>query len=284
MAMVMGISDQVVAMDFGRKIAEGTPEEVQQRPAGHRGLPGDDGVTRPSSRSPGLHAGYGPVEVLHGIDLTVGDGRDRRDPRRQRRRQDDDACGPISGIIARRGSVALRRPRHHRAQRPTRSSTPGIAQVPQGRGTFVDLTRRGQPARRRLHPQGRRDRRDIDRWFEVFPRLARAAHAEGRQPLGRRAADARHRPGAHEPADAAALRRAQPRPRPDHRAGDVRHPRRGSTRRRGCRCCSSSRTPTSPWTIADRAYLLETGTHRRVRATPTTIRDDDAIRKAYLGY
>jgi len=29
MAMVMGISDHVVAMDFGRKIAEGTPKEVQ---------------------------------------------------------------------------------------------------------------------------------------------------------------------------------------------------------------------------------------------------------------
>ena len=33
MAMVMGISDKVVAMDFGRKIAEGTPSEVQNDPA-----------------------------------------------------------------------------------------------------------------------------------------------------------------------------------------------------------------------------------------------------------
>jgi branched-chain amino acid transport system ATP-binding protein len=32
MAMVMGISDHVVAMDFGRKIAEGTPAEVQSDP------------------------------------------------------------------------------------------------------------------------------------------------------------------------------------------------------------------------------------------------------------
>jgi branched-chain amino acid transport system ATP-binding protein len=29
MAMVMKISDQVVAMEFGRKIAEGTPGQVQ---------------------------------------------------------------------------------------------------------------------------------------------------------------------------------------------------------------------------------------------------------------
>jgi branched-chain amino acid transport system ATP-binding protein len=32
MAMVMGISDKVVALDFGRKIAEGTPAQVQRDP------------------------------------------------------------------------------------------------------------------------------------------------------------------------------------------------------------------------------------------------------------
>ena len=32
MAMVMGISDKVVAMEFGRKIAEGTPDEVRNDP------------------------------------------------------------------------------------------------------------------------------------------------------------------------------------------------------------------------------------------------------------
>jgi branched-chain amino acid transport system ATP-binding protein len=33
MSMVMSISDRVVAMEFGRKISEGTPEEVQRDPA-----------------------------------------------------------------------------------------------------------------------------------------------------------------------------------------------------------------------------------------------------------
>jgi branched-chain amino acid transport system ATP-binding protein len=33
MAMVMGISDKVVVMEFGRKIAEGVPDEVRQNPA-----------------------------------------------------------------------------------------------------------------------------------------------------------------------------------------------------------------------------------------------------------
>ncbi len=32
MNLVMGISDLVVALDFGRKIAEGTPDEVRAHP------------------------------------------------------------------------------------------------------------------------------------------------------------------------------------------------------------------------------------------------------------
>ena len=33
MGFVMGLSDHVVVLDFGRKIAEGTPDQVQRNPA-----------------------------------------------------------------------------------------------------------------------------------------------------------------------------------------------------------------------------------------------------------
>ena len=40
MHLVMDLADRVMALDFGKPIATGTPAEVQARPSGHRGLPG----------------------------------------------------------------------------------------------------------------------------------------------------------------------------------------------------------------------------------------------------
>ena len=38
--LVLRVCDRVVVLDFGRKIAEGKPAEIRERPGGHRRLPG----------------------------------------------------------------------------------------------------------------------------------------------------------------------------------------------------------------------------------------------------
>jgi branched-chain amino acid transport system ATP-binding protein len=89
MALVMALSDQVVVLDAGERIAVGTPAAVQADPAVQRaylgealaggapraGLPGSGGAARPELLGVGaLVAGYGAEPVLHGIDLQVRQG------------------------------------------------------------------------------------------------------------------------------------------------------------------------------------------------------------------
>ena len=117
----------------------------------------------------GLSAGYGQVEVLHEVDLEVQEG------------QVTVILGAngagktttmraVSGMIPRRGAIEFA------GQDIVRSSTEaivrlGISQVPQGRGTFTDLSvddnlRAGAFVRRDNEVST-----DIALWYETFPRL-----------------------------------------------------------------------------------------------------------------
>jgi ABC-type branched-subunit amino acid transport system ATPase component/ABC-type branched-subunit amino acid transport system permease subunit len=85
MTLVMGISDQVVVLDAGERIALGSPAAVQADPAVQAAYLGEplegasarapEPAARPEMLGVGaLVAGYGAEPVLHGIDLQVRRG------------------------------------------------------------------------------------------------------------------------------------------------------------------------------------------------------------------
>src|SRR5581483_3969753 len=115
-----------------------------------------------------LYAGYGPIEVLHGIDLTVNNGEivvvlgaNGAGKTTMMR--------AISGTISRRGSIAFD---HHELTHMAADAIvhAGVAQVPQGRGTFMDLSVEDNL---RVGAYVRKDdpESEMERWFDVFPRL-----------------------------------------------------------------------------------------------------------------
>ncbi len=76
MSLVMSVCDHVHVLDFGSIIASGTTSRGPDRSQGPRRLSGSV-VTRrdrPVLELVGVRAGYGPIEILHGVDLTLHEG------------------------------------------------------------------------------------------------------------------------------------------------------------------------------------------------------------------
>ena len=86
MKLVMGVSDHVVVLDAGVKIAEGAPDAVAADPAVLKAYLGEGAGTDRARKAPlgaggeellaahGLSAGYGPVNVLRDVAVAVAQG------------------------------------------------------------------------------------------------------------------------------------------------------------------------------------------------------------------
>jgi len=137
--------------------------------------PTGDSTPRPVDASPllsvsGLHAGYGPVQVLDGIDLEVAageivvvlgaNGAGKTTTLRA-----------LSGMIAARGTVLLDGD-DVVGRKPEDLVRLGVAHVPQGRGTFPELTVTENLRVGGFTRSSEELAEDMERWLAVFPRLA----------------------------------------------------------------------------------------------------------------
>ena len=113
-----------------------------------------------------VEARYGPVQALHDVSLTVGEG-EVVAVLGANGAGKTTTLRAISGTVARSGSIEL----DGKTLRggPEAAAKAGIAHVPEGRGTFVDLT---VSENLRLGAYTRRDRKvkeDITRVSDYFP-------------------------------------------------------------------------------------------------------------------
>jgi branched-chain amino acid transport system ATP-binding protein len=226
-----------------------------------------------------LHAGYGPVEVLRGVELEVGQG-EVVVVLGANGAGKTTTMRAITGMIGRRGTVRFdgKDISEVSADEIVRQ---GIAHVPQGRGTFVDLTVEDNLRVGAYVWKGDVDA-EIDRWLEVFPRLAqrRAQRAGslsgGEQQMLAIARALMSRPKlilCDEPSLGLAPIVTQ----------DLFRVLAQLNEEDGISILLVEQNANLALDIADRVYLLETG---EIVATggADEMRGNESVRKAYLGY
>jgi len=228
-----------------------------------------------------LHAGYGPTNVLSGIGFNVGEGGITA-------LLGANGAGKtttlraVCGMIRRRGSVTFAGERID--GRATEDIVRlGLAHVPDGRGTFVQLT---TEENLRIGALTRRDRKavaaDMDRMYGYFPRLRERGSQQagtlsgGEQQMLAIARALMLRPKLlvlDEPSFGLAPLVVQ----------DIFRIMRTVNREEKVSILLVEQNARLALELADQALLLETG--RVVLGGPAAqIRDDETVRRAYLGY
>ncbi|HEX6417860.1 MAG TPA: ABC transporter ATP-binding protein [Acidimicrobiales bacterium] len=224
--------------------------------------------------------GYGPVQVLHDIDLAVEPGQvavvlGANGAGKTTTLRAISGLIPVTGEILFDGTPIAGRG-------PEVIAKLGIAHVPQGRGTFSELTVEDNL---RVGAVNRRDRsvdRDLARWYEMFPRLGERRRQEAGSMSG----------GEQQMLALARAMMARPRllllDEPSlglaplvtrelfARLGEL-------NRDDGLSILVVEQNANLALDIGHWGYVLETG-RVAVQGPAAELHDDEAVRKAYLGF
>jgi branched-chain amino acid transport system ATP-binding protein len=227
-----------------------------------------------------VYAAYGPIQVLHGINLEVDEG-EVVVVLGANGAGKTTTIRAICGMVATRGSIEVCGT--NTVGKKTEDITRlGVAHVPQGRGTFTDLSVEDNL---RLGAFVRKDKdvgRDIDRWYEIFPVLGeRRGQSAGSLSGGEQQMLAIARALMGQPRllllDEPSLGLA-----PLVVQGLF---KRLETVKNELRTTMLivEQNANLALAIADRGYVLEAGTIA-LSGTAAELQEDEAVRRAYLGY
>jgi branched-chain amino acid transport system ATP-binding protein len=227
-----------------------------------------------------VYAAYGPVQVLHGISLEVNEG-EVVVVLGANGAGKTTTIRSICGMVSTRGSIELNG-QDIVGKRTADVARFGVAHVPQGRGTFADLS---VDDNMRLGAFTRKDKEvaeDIERWYEVFPVLGqRRGSAAGNLSGGEQQMLALGRALMSKPKllllDEPSLGLAP-------KVVQGLFERLGTIKADvGTTMLIVEQNANLALAIADRAYVLEAGTIA-LSGTAAELQQDDAVRRAYLGY
>lgn len=228
----------------------------------------------------GVEGGYGPVQVLHGLDFTVDEG-EVVVILGANGAGKTTTIRAVTGMIKARGSIRFAG-ESILGHRPDSITRLGVAHVPQGRGTFTDLS---VDDNLRLGAYVRSDseiRADLDGWYEIFPRLGErrtqsaGSMSGGEQQMLAIARALMSRPSllvCDEPSLGLAPKITE---ELFDRLGKI-------NREQGTTMLVVEQNANLALAIAEKGYVIETG---RIVASGSAdeLRSDESVRKAYLGY
>ena len=228
----------------------------------------------------GVHAAYGMVRVLHGIDLEVHDG-EVVVVLGANGAGKTTTMRAICGLVDTTGSIRFDG-EEIVGKKSADVARLGVAHVPQGRGTFADLTVEDNLQVGAFVRKDKEIRSDIDRWYDVFPVLGERRQQQagtlsgGEQQMLAVARALMGRPRLlllDEPSLGLAPMIVQ----------NVFRNLQSIREEFGTTMLVVEQNANLALGIADRGYVIEAG-RIVLEGTPAELSSDDAVRAAYLGY